>query len=59
MDLSNDSIREAGDADYAYSLWDIDQVSEELGIPWERSKDKLFACSNTYIGLNWHLDTLT
>lgn len=39
-----------GEDTYAYSFWDIDEVSRELGIPWEPDKDQPFASTTVYIG---------
>ena len=43
------------DAKYAYSLDDIDWISEELGIPWERVKDHPFSPRVRYIGFKWNI----
>ena len=37
---------------YMGTTWDIDVLSQKLGIPWEVSKDRPFASSTTYIGFN-------
>ena len=34
------------------TTWDIDVLSQKLGIPWEVLKDRPFASSTTYIGFN-------
>jgi hypothetical protein len=58
QDLSNSSPRSAADSRYTYNFDDIDRVSEELGIPWERSKDVPFGQSAKYIGFTWNMSTL-
>jgi hypothetical protein len=57
-DLSQCSPRPAEDMQYAYNFDDIDTISEELGIPWERGKDSPFGSSAKYIGFLWNLSTL-
>jgi hypothetical protein len=47
------------DARYSYSIHDIDDVSNELGIPWELSKDEPFDVEVPFTGLRWHLDRKT
>ena len=37
---------------YMGTTWDIDVLSQKLGIPWEVLKDRPFASSTTYIGFN-------
>ena len=39
----------------SYSMADIDVLSEDLGIPWERSKDIPFGPRMTYISFDWDL----
>jgi hypothetical protein len=38
-------------------MQDIDDISAQLGIPWELEKDAPFASSFTFIGLTWNLIT--
>ena len=38
---------------------DIDALSDELGIPWEKTKDIPFSSSFPFIGFLWGLDTRT
>jgi hypothetical protein len=57
LDLSHQSSRSAHDALFTYCLDDIDKISDKLGIPWEKSKDQLFASSTTYIGFVWDLNS--
>ena len=59
LDLSAFSPRSAEDALYSYNFDDIDSISLALGIPWEKSKDRPFSTSSSYIGFNWDLETLT
>ena len=49
-DLSSKSNRLETDMDYTYCMADIDALAEELGIPWEHSKDIDFAQNFPYIG---------
>jgi hypothetical protein len=44
------------DSPFAYTLTHIDAISEELGIPWQSSKDQPFGPSFTYLGFHWDLD---
>ena len=47
------------DADYAYSMADVDNISARLGVPWERSKDVPFSGVAPFIGFDWNLDEKT
>ena len=58
-DLSQSAPHSVHDAHFSYNLEDIDRVSEELGIPWELSKDQPFASSTIYIGFLWDLEAHT
>ena len=58
-DLSRQSTCPKHDANFMYTLDDVDHVSEELGIPWEKSKDQPFASSTIYIGFVWDLRAST
>lgn len=40
---------------YTYDLSDVDRISTELGIPWERSKDFDFCSSFPFIGFTWDI----
>jgi hypothetical protein len=53
--LSEASPRSDEDARFSCNLADIDEVSDDLDIPWEILKDKDFASTNLYIGLMWNL----
>jgi hypothetical protein len=57
QDLSHQSHRSEHDALFTYCLDDIDKISDRLGIPWEKSKDQLFASSTTYISFVWDLNS--
>lgn len=54
-DLSEASPRSHEDARFSCNLADIDEVSDDLHIPWEELKDKPFAYANSYIGFMWDL----
>ena len=41
---------------YAYDISHIDQISNQLGIPWELSKDTPFSSTPTFIGFTWNLE---
>ncbi|GLB39889.1 putative tyrosine recombinase [Lyophyllum shimeji] len=58
-DLSTASPRSQAEAEYTYCIADIDEISEELGIPWEVSKDIPFTSTPLYIGLVWDLEART
>jgi len=40
---------------YAYDMQDIDSISQELGIPWELSKDTPFTSRPVYLGFKWDI----
>ena len=44
------------DAPFAYTIDHIDAISDQLGIPWERSKDQPFSPHFTYLGFLWNID---
>ncbi len=58
-DLSSKSTRSNTNMDYTYCMADIDALGEELGIPWEHSKDIDFAQIFPYIGFSWNLENKT
>jgi hypothetical protein len=58
-DLSGASPRSAEDLSYCYNFDDIDRISYTLGIPWEKTKDKPFGFTTTYLGFLWDLSTST
>jgi hypothetical protein len=59
LDLSTSSLRSADDANFSYASTDIDNISEQLGIPWEKSKDIPFGFSVPFIGFLWDLPSQT
>ena len=56
-DHSHDSPRQPDDALYSYCMADVDGISEELGIPWEKEKDVPFSCEAPFAGFLWNLET--
>ena len=58
-DLSHNSPRSSPDLTFCYNTNDINQISQELGIPWELSKDIPFSDHPTFIGLTWNLTDRT
>ena len=58
QDLSNRSLRSEEDSHYSYSLADIDEISKELGIPWELEKDIPFQTEVPFGGFLWNLAQL-
>jgi hypothetical protein len=54
--LSRVSTRSEHDTSFTYAISDIDDVSDQLGIPWKRSKDQQFSSSTIYIGFKCDLD---
>ena len=59
LDLSSRSPRSPEDQLFTYNFSDIDTLSDELGIRWEKSKDLPFAYTTTYTGFEWNLKDLT
>jgi hypothetical protein len=59
LNLSNQSPRSIEDAKFTYAMADIDQLSDELGIPWEITKDIPFSSEAPFIGFLWNLETYT
>jgi len=47
---------ETANSEYAYSMDDVDAISDKLGVPWERSKDVPFAKVVPFIGFDWDLE---
>jgi len=47
------------DHGYTYDLSDVDRISDQLGIPWERSKDVNFSSSFPFIGFTWDIEKKT
>ncbi|OBZ73015.1 hypothetical protein A0H81_06637 [Grifola frondosa] len=58
-DLSSRSPRSAEDSAYTYNLRDVDEISEELGIPWQKSKDIPFTNEFPYTGFRWNISEQT
>lgn len=52
-DLSKSSPRSEEDAHFSCNILDINEVSDNLGIPWEFLKDKSLTYINLYIGFVW------
>ena len=50
------SSEETTSSGYAYSMSDVNAISERLGIPWERSKDIPFDKIVPFIGFDWDLE---
>lgn len=59
IDLSHSSPRNPHDQQFSYNLDDVDHLSEELGIPWETTKDQPFDASTIYIGFVWDIQART
>lgn len=55
-DLALSSPRAEEDLPFTYAIQDIDNISDELGIPWERGKDITFREVVPYIGFEWDLN---
>ena len=55
LSLSTLSPHSLYDMSFLYTLDDIDHISDELGISWEKSKDQPFASTTTYISFTWDL----
>ncbi|KAJ3494034.1 hypothetical protein NMY22_g20129 [Coprinellus aureogranulatus] len=58
-DLSSASPRSVEDADYAYALSDVFDLSARLGVPWEPTKVVPFSKSATYFGFVWDVQEKT
>ena len=56
-DLSNQTPRSVEDSRYTYTLADINDFSDELGIPWEHDKDIPFGTEAPFIGFLWNLES--
>ena len=57
LPLRNLSIRgELATPGYAYAMEDVDEISDRLGIPWERSKDVPFGRAVPFIGFDWDIE---
>lgn len=58
-DLSSASPRSERDRLFCYNLDDVNKITNQLGIPWEASKDIPFCSNPTFIGLIWDIDNRT
>ena len=56
-DLSQASLRAAGDQDFTYADADIDELSACLGIRWQTSKTIPFGTEVPYLGFRWDMRT--
>jgi len=54
-DMTQSSPRPAHNLEFCYDIRNIDNISNQLGIPWELSKDVPFTSQPTFIGLIWDL----
>jgi hypothetical protein len=45
------------DAEFAYSMRDIDSISSELGLIWGAGKTRAFAAENPYMGFGWDVQS--
>ncbi|KDQ18961.1 hypothetical protein BOTBODRAFT_91579, partial [Botryobasidium botryosum FD-172 SS1] len=59
LDHSATHPRPPEDWDFTYNLVDIDRISEQLGIPWEPSKDIPFSSEPPFIGFAWNIESQT
>lgn len=57
--LLSPALRNQHDVQFTYSLDDIDAISNELGIPWEKAKDVPFTSVPTFIGFEWNIEKRT
>lgn len=58
-DLSRESARSAADARFSYNTDDLDDISSQLGIPWQSDKSTPWASSFTFTGFLWDIDSRT
>ncbi|KAK1216929.1 hypothetical protein PQX77_020428 [Marasmius sp. AFHP31] len=56
-DLSISLPRSTHNALFTYNLEDVNHVLKTLGLPWELTKDHLFAPVVLFTGFNWDLET--
>lgn len=56
QDHSQRTPRSEHDKLFTFCLQDIDDLSEDLGIIWERLKDQLFSTSTLYTGFIWDIE---
>ncbi|THH04880.1 hypothetical protein EW146_g10052, partial [Bondarzewia mesenterica] len=55
QDVSSSSLHSDDDALFTYNTADINQISDQLGLVWETSKDVPFCPSPTYIRFQWDI----
>lgn len=55
-DLSDRSPHSEHNAIFTYNLDNVDFIPEQLGVPWEKSKDQPFTATTIYIGFQWDLE---
>ena len=53
--LSQSSPCSPHNARFSYSMADINMLSLELGIPWEKDKDVPFGTIVPFIGFSWDI----
>jgi hypothetical protein len=59
QDLSGNSECTVYDKDFTYSFSDINEISRELGIPWQMEKDIPFTHKFPFTGFLWDLERYT
>lgn len=59
QDLSQSSPRGAKEKQFSCSMNDIDTISEQLGIPWEKEKDQPWSSKITFTGFVWDIENKT
>lgn len=59
QDLSQTSERSEEDARFSCNLDDIDRISSELGIPWEKEKDQPWSSTVIFTGFVWDIENKT
>jgi hypothetical protein len=59
LDLSQTSPRPPSDTRHTYSMQDINELSADLGLKWEVTKDTPFSFKPTFIGFVWDFDVHT
>ena len=55
QDLSSQSVRSPEDLCFSRNLDDIDAISDELGIPWQKEKDLPFSHEFPFMGFIWNI----
>ena len=58
-DLSKDSNRPQSEEPFSCNLDDIDRISAQLGIPWEKEKDQPWSSVITFTGFVWDIEKKT